>query len=41
MKFSTQTIAFYQNGEKIAELVKDFFIEDAQAKFGSISLDES
>ncbi|ATW27210.1 thioredoxin TrxA [Candidatus Formimonas warabiya] len=30
------TIAFYKNGEKIAELVKDFAIEDVQEKLDEL-----
>ncbi|ATW27300.1 thioredoxin TrxA [Candidatus Formimonas warabiya] len=31
------TIAFYQNGEKIAELCKDFSIEDVEAKLNELA----
>lgn len=31
------TIAFYRNGEKIAELVKDFAIEDVEAKLNELA----
>ncbi|HHT62884.1 MAG: thioredoxin TrxA [Bacillota bacterium] len=31
------TIAFYKNGEKIAELVKDFTIEDVEAKLNELA----
>lgn len=31
------TIAFYRNGEKIAELVKEFTIEDVEAKLHELA----
>ena len=31
------TIAFYKNGEKIFELVKDFAIEDVEAKLNELA----
>lgn len=31
------TIAFYRNGEKVAELVKDFAIEDVEAKLNELA----
>ncbi|HHT63329.1 MAG: thioredoxin TrxA [Bacillota bacterium] len=31
------TIAFYKNGEKVAELTKDFTIEDVEAKLNDLA----